>query len=331
MYTMSTPAFDRAVARAMLAPSVHNTQPWRFVLRPTGLEILADRTRQLPVLDPSGRQLLLSLGCAVFNARVSLAAGGFAIRVERLPDEAHPELVARITITRMDGSDCVDRELASLDAAIESRQTNRRAFIDNDVPADLLTMLVAMAAAEGAMLTPVTSSRDRHRLAQLWREADGQQLADPAYRAELRAWTSTDPSRRDGVPARTVPHVDVGSGDDVPMRDFDTDGTGWLPTETHSTEDQCLLMLGTAAENPLAWLRAGEALEHVWLETTRAGYMASLFTQAIEIAPIRERLRADLQLPSYPHVLLRIGRAAVTAAASRRPIRDVYVTETGGT
>src|SRR5664279_2501176 len=91
-------ALRRAAVRATRAPSVHNTQPWRFVLNGDSLEIHADWSRQLRVLDPRGRQLLLSCGCALFNARVSLAASGHGARVERLVDPVSPELVARIVI-----------------------------------------------------------------------------------------------------------------------------------------------------------------------------------------------------------------------------------------
>src|SRR6476659_2579392 len=87
-------SFRRAVVRATLAPSIHNTQPWRFVLRPGVLDVYADRSRQLLVLDPTGRQLHLSVGCAVFNARVSLAASGVSPAVRRLPDPAPPTLLA---------------------------------------------------------------------------------------------------------------------------------------------------------------------------------------------------------------------------------------------
>ena len=66
--------FRKAVERASLAPSVHNTQPWRFVVRPAVLELYASNDRQLRALDPTGRQLVISCGCALFNARVGLAA-----------------------------------------------------------------------------------------------------------------------------------------------------------------------------------------------------------------------------------------------------------------
>jgi hypothetical protein len=314
-------AFRRAVARATLAPSVHNTQPWRFLLRPAGLEILADRGRQLAVLDRTGRQLHLSVGCALFNARVSLAASGYGAKVIRLPDDTRPELMARIEIT---GGEAVDPDLAALDSLIELRQTNRRHFADEQTPEDLVVQLVKAAAAEGAVLHPVVDPADRRAVARLSQSADLQQITDPAYRAELRAWTSNDPDRRDGVPARVVPHIDGSAGDEVPIRDFDSQGAGWLPAQTRSTADQCLLLLGSIEENPSSWLRAGEALERIWLHLTRAGYVASVFTQVIEVAASRAQLRDELRLNTHPHVLLRVGRAPATASTPRRRIADVF-------
>src|SRR5689334_19556058 len=122
--------FRRAVVRATLAPSIHNTQPWRFVLRPGVVDVYADRDRQLLVLDPAGRQLHLSVGCAVFNARVSLAASGVGVVVRRLPDAAQPTLLASIDL----GDGAVDRGLAALDPVIGLRQTNRRRFASGEVP-----------------------------------------------------------------------------------------------------------------------------------------------------------------------------------------------------
>jgi hypothetical protein len=76
-------------------------------------------------------------------------------------------------------------------------------------------------------------------------------------------------------------------------------------------------------DEPAAWLRAGEALEHVLLEITRWGYAASLLTQVIEIPSTRSRLRNELGLDMNPHVLLRVGRAPKTPASPRRRLEDV--------
>jgi hypothetical protein len=130
------------------------------------------------------------------------------------------------------------------------------------------------------------------------------------------------------VPAMAVPHVDAGANDDLPIRDFDSSGMGWLPVETRSSMDQCLLLLGTLDDEPAAWLRAGEALERVWLEITRRGYTASPLTQVIEVARTHELLPLELQLVMHPHVLLRVGRAPNTPASGRRPLQDVLVEST---
>lgn len=313
-------ALHSAIGRAVLAPSVHNTQPWRFVLSPEGLEFYADPSRQLAVLDPTGRQLHVSAGCALLNARVSLAASGWASTVLRFPHPEHPELVAKIEIGV---GDAADPALAALDPVVGLRQTNRRRFAPGSVPDDLVARLVSVAEEEGAVLHPVVDPEDRQALARLSQQADVQQITDPAYRAELRAWTSNDPTRLDGVRAAVVPHVDGSAGDEVPIRDFDSQGAGWLPAETQSSASQSLLVLGTDAETPQAWLRAGEALERVWLEITRAGFVASLFTQVIEVGALRSQLRDELRLGVYPHVVLRVGRAPVTAASMRRHVSEM--------
>jgi len=312
----------RAVARAVLAPSVHNTQPWRFVIRGEMLEIHADRSRQLRVLDPTGRQLTISCGCALFNARVALAGSGYSATVDRYPDNDRPDRLARLSLGGRTDSPA---SLASLDAVVELRQTNRRRFADEPVPPEIVGALRDGAAAEDVQLYEVVDPEQRDTVARLSQEADREENANPAYRAELRAWTTNDPARRDGVPSLAVPHVDAGAGDDIPIRDFDTQGAGWLPIATHSSVNQCLLLLGTLADRPEAWLRTGEALEHVLLEVTRQGYVASPLTQIVEIPATRSRLRSDLQLNMHPHILMRVGRAPKTPTSRRRRLEDVLV------
>jgi nitroreductase len=313
------------VYKAVRAPSVHNTQPWSFVATTAGLTIRADRSRQLAVLDPSGRQLVISCGCALFNARVAAAAGGLQSSVSRLPDPSDPDLLAQLDVTAADTSDGAgeDAEIAALEPVIQVRHSNRRRFSEEPLPPELLDTLRRVAHAEGANLIEISRADDRDTIAMLTQRADALEMANPAYRAELRAWTSDDPNRDDGVPARAVPHVDAGSGDDIPIRDFDTHGHGWLPTATQSSRRQCLLILGTDADNPSGWLRAGEALERVLLEIARHGYTASLFSQIIEVPEAQAALRAELRLTTHPVMVLRVGRAQPTPGTPRRPVSDV--------
>ena len=298
--TQNGTALRRAAVRATLAPSVHNTQPWRLHLRSGRLDVLADRRRQLPVLDPTARQMTVSLGCALFNARVSMAGDGIGVDVRRYPDPTQPDLLVSL---RPSGA-TADAVLATLGPLLELRQTNRRRFADAAVPPPVIESLEAAAAAEDAALHVVRDPDQRAAVARLSQHADDIENLNPAYRAELRAWTTDDPTRRDGVPGLAVPHVDG------------------------SARRQCLLLLCTDADIPAAWLRAGEALERVLLEITRHGFAASPLTPVIEVPSARAQLRRELGLIGCPHVLLRVGRAPATPASRRRRLVDVLIEET---
>jgi hypothetical protein len=318
-----TRALRRAAVRATLAPSVHNTQPWRFHLRDGQLDVYVDRRRQLSVLDATSRQMIVSVGCAVMNARASAAGEGVGLDVRRFPDSQRPDLMASLVGT----GDPVDDSLAALDNVIELRQTNRRHFAEDEVPNSVVTVLEKAAEAEDSSLFVVREPEQRVVVASLSQHADDIENLNPAYRAELRAWTTDDPARRDGVPEHAVPHVDGSAQDEIPIRDFDTRGTGGLPAGTRSSKDQCLVLLCTAGDKPTDWLRAGEALERILLEITRHGFSASPLTQVTEVPSARAQLRSELGLIAYPHLLLRIGRAHLTPASGRRRLVDVLVEE----
>jgi hypothetical protein len=315
-------AFHHAAQQAALAPSIHNTQPWRFRIEPGALEIYGDLTRQLTVLDPLARQLVISCGCAAFNARVGLAEFGWRARVDRAIDLDPAQPLCRIVAS---GGQLAWLALGDLAGEIARRHTNRREFAPDPVPPDVVEQLVAAAEQECAELLPITRADDRLALADLSQRADRIENADPAYRAELRYWTTDDPRRADGVPAMAVPHVGGDAGDELPIRDFDTRGMGWLPTHTHSVRTQSLFLLGTAGNRPIDWLRAGEALQRVLLVLTRNGFAASPLTQVVEVSETHLQLRERLGLRWHPHVLLRAGRAPAMTPVNRRPLSDLLI------
>lgn len=312
-----------AAASAASAPSVHNTQPWHFAIRGRQMEVRADWSRKLSVLDPSGRQLLISCGCALLNARVEIASQGWACHVDRFPAAARSPVAARVILDARGAAG----PLAALEPILRLRQTNRRPFAAGEVDGAVVDDLVRCAAGHGATLLPL--ARREHRLvAARWTQlADRTQNADPRYRAEVRKWTSAEPGRLDGVPGDAIPHVTGGARDDLPIRDFDTTGVGALPETTASAIEQSLFLLATQEDRPLAWLEAGEALEHIWLAATRNGYAMSLFTQPIEVPWIRLAMRAELGMTAYPHLLMRVGRAASTPFTSRRRLEELLVEE----
>jgi hypothetical protein len=316
--------FRKAVERASLAPSVHNTQPWHFVVRPDVLELHADNDRQLRALDPTGRQLVISCGCALFNARVGLAADR-VVQVDRLPDAAKPDLLALLTVL---DEPAPWTPLVRLDPMIERRHTNRRDFFEENVPPEVIYELTTAAEQEEASLVHIVDPEQKVTAARLSREAEAIQNDDPRYRAELQAWTTTDLHRTDGVPVYAIPHTDARSEPESLVRNFDVAGKGWLPRLKQSSLNHCLMVLGTAESTRSAWLRAGEALQRILLEATRLDYVVSIASQVAEVPSTRKRLREELGLEIHPLLLMRIGQAAPTPAGKRRDL-TMIISETG--
>ena len=309
----------RAATQAGLAPSVHNTQPWRFRIRANTLEVRANQERRLQVLDPTSRQLLISCGCALFNARVAIAAERKEVLVERFPDPTDHDLLARLTIADRRAS---WTPLVRLEPAISRRHTNRREFFEREVPEEIQWELSNAATQENAMLIALDTREARNTAARLLQEADAAENDNPAYLAELREWTSDIATRRDGVTPRSYPMESL-EPNDVPIRNFGIKVSGQMSPVRGSDAEQCLMVLGTVEDSPYAWLRAGEALQRLWLEATRLDYVAGVITQVIEVKRTRKQLRTELGLPCFPHLLLRIGQAAPNLATNRRPIEDL--------
>lgn len=314
-------ALRDAAARATLSPSIHNTQPWRFVVRSGRLDLYADPTRRLPAIDPDGRQLAISCGAALFGARVALAAARLDAVTSMLPDLAEPDLLALITVagTAADSAESAQR----LNAAANSRHSNRREFGTEPVPLTVREAIGHAADIEGASLQEIRDLDDRVAVAVLTQRAETIQNAEQAYRDELAAWTTEDPNRADGVPTTSIPSGTGPSHDDIPIRRFSAGTAGALPADSRSSLEQTMFVLCTAGDGLRDWLIAGQALGRALLELTSAGFKATILSQVAEVPSTREQLRQDLRLRGNPQLLLRVGVAKQTTATARRPLRDV--------
>jgi hypothetical protein len=278
----------------------------------------------LTALDPTARQLVISCGCALFNARVGLAADR-VVHVDRLPNAKEPDLLARLNVL---DEPAPWTPLVRLDPMIERRHTNRRDFLHRDVPPDVIYELTTAAEQEEASLLQIVKPEHKLIAAELSQEAEAIQNTDPSYRAELERWTTTDLRRTDGVPVYAIPHTDKSSEPEALTRNFDVAGKGWLPRLKQSSLNHCLMVLGTAESNRLAWLRGGEALQRILLEATRLDHVVSIASQVVEVPSTRDRLRKELDLEFYPLLLMRIGQAAPTPASKRREM-SMIISETG--
>ncbi len=204
-----------AIALATRAPSVHNTQPWQWLLGDSTVHLMADRTRQLPATDPDGRDLALSCGAALHHLRIALGALGWASKIHRLPNPADPGHLAAIEPHPHTPSE----EDIALAAAIPLRRTDRRTFSSWSVPTGHLDLMMQRASQAGALLVPITDTHFRHHLVTAINEAATRQETDPAYATELAQWSGRSEFAEDGVLAASAPRHPEYRGD-TRMRTF---------------------------------------------------------------------------------------------------------------
>lgn len=315
----------RAAVAALAAPSILNTQPWRWRITDDVAELRADESRRLATLDPDGRLLVLSCGSALHHARVALAAEGVQVDVAHLPDGEDPGLLASIRYT---GTTEAGSDVRRLRRAMSTRRTDRRPFSTTPVPEALLRELRRAAEAAGAHLH-LPDAEGVLLLTLAATHAAGSERSDPAYLAELAQWVHR--SDAEGVPPATTTPT---AARPVPIRDFTATGADRstihdpLPPADRAAR---YAVLFTDGDERADWLGAGEALSAVLLTATAQGLATSPMSDLIEVPAARQQLRIMLGGIGHPALVLRIGMpfmAAGPTASPRRAPADVVEIDT---
>jgi hypothetical protein len=312
------------VQYAVLAPSTHNTQPWRFRIHGNLVELYGDFSRKLPVVDPDGRELMMSCGAALFHLRTAIEYFGSGCEVELFPEPKDPAMLARVHLGLKSETTAEDILLFN---AIPRRRTNRTAFLPDPVPDALVKALVEGAEEEGAWLGVIESEETRYAVAELVARADRRQWSSKEFRRELAAWLH--PNRvdgRDGMPSYALGtnRLPAYAGPLV-IRTFDLGkGVGAKDREI-ALYSPVLAVLGTDADTAADWMIAGQALAKVLLRARVEDVWASFLNQAIEVAELRPELAAAIGRAGCPQVLLRMGFGQEVKPTPRRSAKEVII------
>jgi nitroreductase len=312
------------VTAAVWAPSVHNTQPWRFTAGGQQISLYADAARQLRVADPVGREMMISCGAALFTARLALRSLDLVPETSVLPDPDQPLLVARVSWPRRAARTEFEQRLFG---QVRQRRTHRGGFGPEPLPPGLLAAVREGAARYGTVLRIVADDGRRAALAAAVAEAERAQRLDGERARELARWAPAPGSpRADGVPPGSYPARADHTDPDFPGRDY-AHGRGWgllpLSTAPWPRSAGVAALLTTAADRPVDWVNAGQGLQRILLTAATFGVAAALHTQPLELGWLRDSILTRLSDGAYPQLVLRFGTVIQAEASVRRPPDDV--------
>lgn len=260
---------------AVLAPSIHNTQPWKFSVDRGRIGIFADRTRWLAAADPDERDMRMSLGCALENLLVAARHHGYDPVVTYAPRAESPDFVALVDLSRQDGDG------ANPGPGLESlrlRRTLYRASDSREATPVLLESLARVCADAGARLQVSADTRVRSAAARLFREANARQFADPRYRAEAAEWLRKGEY---GLPRLQKALGRAGIEQLEQAIERESDMIAAAPY---------FAVILTESDDPVSHLRAGQAFERVWLAAAAAKVGLRPASALCEVPAIRAKL-----------------------------------------
>jgi hypothetical protein len=319
---LSTEQLDTLLGAAVAAPSMHNTQPWRFEVNGHVIDVHLDGSRALPAEDTTGRAMRIAAGAATFNLRCAAASLGFNSWFGLTPYPHEPDLVARIVV---EPAGEPDRTLAQLFNEIPRRHTSRVPGRPVPLAVEARIALDRAALAEQADLSwlPATQVKE---VFDLLVDTDLREIGDWHRRDERSHWIGGE-RPADGVPSSVLGPRSAAYP--APVRDLATLPADRVRATATFEAEPALAILSTTNDSRADQLSAGLALQRTLLVATREGLKAAFLNQPLEFDDLRRTVQRITGKPGFAHMVIRFGHSTPHGATPRRPVSAFVHTGAG--
>lgn len=308
------------VAYGLLAPSSHNTQPWKFVVEKNVIKILPDYGRSLPYSDRFNRELFISIGCAWANCEVAAEHFGYSIKSEILPEDEIEDVAVKITCTKAKTAKKND-----LFAAITERKTNRFPHTSEELSQQIITLCTGQMFDQNMSVHIINDAVRKKAAADIAADVAEFVYADPVFKKELQEWLRPVSTKEKdgialfdaGVPAKITEMIVKNITEARPKEEAERD---W-----HTVNSSTGLFVLTAPDDSKeSWLFAGRATEYCWLNLTNFGVSLAPMGGFVEHPVANQKLMKLLKTKKHPLFFARIGfPRKPTHVSPRRPLEDV--------
>jgi hypothetical protein len=305
---------------ASLAASGHNTQPWKFAVKDTAIEIRPDFTRHLSAVDPHDRELWISLGCALENLLIAARASGYE------PQVTYPDAAAGISVALSPASP----QRTPLLSVIPERQNTRSIYNAQPLERTALRKLQAVALEPGVTLHFQLEAAEMANVLEYVNQGNLNQFADKAFVAELLHWLRF--TKKEALASRDGLYAGASGNPQGPRWIGQLFVGGTKPQQQADSDAKKLrsssgtVIVASSADNRSAWVRVGQVYERLALEMTALGIKSAFLNQPIEVPDLRGQFQSAMKLgTSLPQLLMRYGYADPMPRSLRRPVQEMLV------
>jgi nitroreductase len=301
---------------AILAPSSHNTQPWKFQVSDNRIGVFANTDRWLKIADADQSELHISVGCAIENLLVAAEHFDYGYKIDYFPEESNPRAIAVITLEPVSKPSSVRNP--ELFNAIFKRHTNHTAYEPQPISLSHQRRLDECCAEEGISLYLTSDMAMKRKVDELINHAGAIQFANADFREELGYWIGQGVFGAPWLLAKlsqlAVSYLDVGHW--AAKKDSDVlmsaPVLGVICSERNDRETQ---------------VKVGRVLERIYLTAAALGLSIQPLSQIIEVADVRRELTQLLPgNPAFAQQPFRLGYAEPEREHTpRRPLEDVMM------
>jgi hypothetical protein len=344
---------------AILAPSIRNTQPWTFeILSNNTIELYADTSRALTVVDPDGRQLIISCGATLGYLQITINHFGYKYKTELLSasNEKKKDMrfLAKMSINggtesasnvtnKHRGNNTKTNLLQKEDGdrlfgAIPKRRTNRFRFEERNIPDILLAGLNYIVdkypqyqeqqkqqkqdeqqEEDPIWLHIVEDTDTKNTLAKLVALGDNILLSDKNFVHELIV--STHLNKNYGFKRGGMTGQALGISNLISKISpyFQISKKQDEKDRQLAATSSTLAILGSDSDGVVDWINTGMALTNILLLASSENVSCSFLNQPIQVSKLRPKLLDAIgKEKGYPQILLRMGYSSHKIAPSPR-------------
>lgn len=277
---------------AILAPSSHNTQPWKFNVTGDEIRLFADKTKWLEISDADQRELYISQGTALENLILAATHFGYDCSVTYPSGNGSLAAVVKLTPAKTPANDTM------LFEAITADHSSQNSNDVKAIPKGTLQALQNNSGGSGIKLSLTTNEKSKNEFRDIIISADQKLFTDPNYKSELGYWLGRGTMGPTGIQAvlaqLRVLFLDVSA--DQAKKD-----SGLV------NSSPVLGFISSDENDRISQIRAGQLLERVRLEAAASGIGLQPMSQALEVPETKANLSEILPQgsgdPQYVFVL----------------------------